>query len=154
MTFNVGLTQSLKEECMSFIVARQLWVACLSVLLMGVTNLAQGQTVDITAPSEGANFAVGAAIPLVAAVDDQGFHISLVQFKQNGVLISADSSPPYTGTFTPGVAGSYSLEAWVKDGTVILAISNPVTITVGNTPPTVSLTAPTAGTSKAAPATF
>ncbi|MBX6766809.1 MAG: cellulose binding domain-containing protein, partial [Actinomadura rubrobrunea] len=92
--------------------------------------------VALNGPSAGATYSVGAAVPLTAvAAAAPGATVSKVEFySQDGLLATADTTAPYTLTWTPKRAGTYSVYAKVTDSTGATAESAPVGVTVTKEP--------------------
>jgi uncharacterized protein YjdB/beta-glucanase (GH16 family)/methyltransferase-like protein len=114
----------------------------------GVSNPAP--TVSITSPTAGASFTTGSNITINAnASDTSPGTVSKVEFFQGATKIGEDLTSPYSIVWSGVVAGSYSLTAKATDDQLATTTSTAVAITVtaSNTPPTVSLTAPAAGSS-------
>jgi regulation of enolase protein 1 (concanavalin A-like superfamily) len=110
-------------------------------------------TVSLTAPGNGATFAAPASISLGATAADADGAVAKVDFYNGNTLLGTDTSSPYTFSWSNVAAGSYTLKAVATDNTGATTNSNTVTVTVNaNTPPTVSLTSPSGGTSFMAPA--
>jgi hypothetical protein len=90
-------------------------------------------TVSLTAPTNSSTANVGSAVPLSAtATAGTGSIITQVAFYSNGDIIgSAITSSPYTSTWTPSAAGTYSIIARATDslGTVVTSSINSVTVT-------------------------
>src|SRR5437867_2148073 len=105
--------------------------------------------VTIASPASGST--VSGTIPVTASVTIIGSAIVAgVQFQLDGANLGAeDGTAPYSISWdTTGASnGSHSLTAVARDGAGNRTTSAPVTITVLNdtTAPTVSITAPTAG---------
>ncbi len=112
-------------------------------------------SVSITHPAGGASFVSPATITVSAQAADSDGSITKVEFFRNGTSIGADTSAPYSVSFTAG-DGTYALTATATDDRGGTAISETVAITVGppNNPPTVSLTYPENGATFIAPATL
>lgn len=103
-------------------------------------------TVALTAPTSGQTFPLGSSIALAASAADADGTVAKVEFFAGTVLVATDTSAPFAGTWTPGTAGSYSLTAKATDNQGATRTSAAVTVTVGsNSPPQVSITAPTNG---------
>jgi sulfur relay (sulfurtransferase) complex TusBCD TusD component (DsrE family) len=99
-------------------------------------------TVAITAPAAG-TVGVGVATTLTATAADSDGSVASVQFFANGVAIATDTTSPYSVTWTPTVAGSYSLTAVATDNLGATTTSAAVAMTVtGGNQPTVTVTAP------------
>lgn len=102
-------------------------------------------TVSITAPSNGA-YLRGTVAVTANATDDVS--VAGVQFQRDGVnLGTEDTASPYTRNWNTVnfTDGSHVLTAIVRDGDGNLVTSSSVTVTVDNTPPTVSVSSPSAG---------
>ena len=106
-------------------------------------------TVSVTAPSSGATLS-GAVTISAAASDDGG--ISRVEFLVDGALLASDTTSPYSASWSTTATsnGTHSLSARAFDAAGNQATSAAVSVTVNNgtadtTPPTVSVTAPSAG---------
>jgi hypothetical protein len=111
-----------------------------------VTGDTTAPTVSVTAPANAAT--VGGTVNLTAnAADDRG--VTSVQFKVDGTNVgSPDTSAPYTASWntTTGSNGAHQITAVASDAAGNSATSAVVNVTVDNgSPPTVSVTAPTAG---------
>jgi hypothetical protein len=108
-------------------------------------------TVEVTSPSSGAPVA-GIATVSAGASDNVG--VAGVRFFVDGVAIGGeDTTVPYSVAWDTTTAsnGSHTLTAVARDAAGNTRTSAPVTVTVSNaprpdtTPPTVSVTAPSAG---------
>jgi uncharacterized protein (DUF1800 family) len=119
-----------------------------SAVTINVANNAP-PTVSITTPVTGTNFPVGANITINAnASDTAPGTVAMVQFLDGNTLIgTADTTAPYSAVLTNATAGSHSLTARATDDQGAATTSTAVTISVGNTPPTVSITSPLNGAS-------
>jgi regulation of enolase protein 1 (concanavalin A-like superfamily) len=113
-------------------------------------------SVSITSPSSGSSFATGKAIAIAASATDVDGSVAAVDFYVGSTKISTDSSSPYTTSWTPSSAGSYTLKAVATDNGGMKTTSSSVSVSVGSTnnPPAVSLTSPSSGASFTAPATI
>jgi hypothetical protein len=116
-------------------------------------------TVSLTGPANGAVVAGPAVIVTADAADAVG--VVGVQFRVNGLNLGSEvTRPPYRISWstlsTPD--GRHALTAVARDAAGNNRTSAPVTVTLANTPapgttaPTISLTAPVAGTVVAGPA--
>ncbi len=92
-----------------------------------VTNAAP--TVSITAPAAGATIAVGQALTIAANAADGDGSIARVDFYVGATLIGSDTTAPYSVSWTPGVAGTYSLSARAIDNSGATTTSAIVTVT-------------------------
>ena len=127
---------------------RQISVRVATVILLAAVSAAIGApTVSITAPSN--NSAANVGIPLTVtatATATTGTTITRVEFFAGGtsVGVAANSSSPYSVTWTPQNTGPVSLTARATDSNNDTTTSSVVTVTVGTSSlPTVSITAPT-----------
>lgn len=112
------------------------------------TAVNQPPTVSITNPGNNTSIVAGQQIALTASATDVGGSIASVQFKVNNINQGAAlTSTPYTSSFTPASAGTYSITAVATDNQGLTTTSNPVSLTVvaqaSNQPPTISITSPT-----------
>jgi hypothetical protein len=101
--------------------------------------------VSITSPSPG-SFVSGTITVDAAASDSVG--VVGVQFQYDGIDFGAeDTTQPYTATaFTNNVLnGTYTFTAVARDAQGNRTTSAPVTVTVDNSTPTVSITSPASG---------
>ena len=111
-------------------------------------------TVSLTSPASGASYYAPAFIALNANAADSDGTIAKVDFYQGALLLGTATSAPYAYNWINVTAGSYTITAKATDNLGAATTSSPVNITVNpNTPPTVSLTSPTAGFNAYAPAT-
>lgn len=72
----------------------------------------------------------GTAVTLSAAASDIDGSITKVEFFNGFGLLSTDMSAPYSGTFTPTTAGTYTLMARATDNAGATANSAPMSLTV------------------------
>ena len=97
--------------------------------------------VNITSPAQGT--LVRATIPVNASVTIVGtLTVSSVQFRVDGVNLGApDTTAPYSVPWntTSVSAGAHTLTAVARDSLGLEFASNPVTVTVDNIPPTVTI---------------
>jgi hypothetical protein len=104
-------------------------------------------TVSITSPTNGQGFITGSTINIAATAADANGSVASVAFFNDGVLISTDNTAPYEASYT-GTTGTDVLTAVVTDNEGATVTSAGVTINIAsNPPPSVSITAPTAGAS-------
>ncbi len=88
---------------------------------------------------------VGGTSVLTATASDPGGAVVKVVFYNGPTQVAQVSSPPYTYSFSPALAGTYTLRAVAIDNQLAQATSAPVMVTVntvgggGNKPPVVSL---------------
>jgi chitinase len=92
----------------------------------------QPPVVSITSPTIGANFTCGASVQVTASASDPDGFVSRVEFLDNGVLISSDTSAPYSATWVASPAGSHGLTARAIDDAGGSTTSSAVNVTVGS----------------------
>jgi hypothetical protein len=121
-----------------------------------VVNDVTSPTVSLTSPTSGSTLSGGWATLSASASDNVG--VSRVEFFDGTTLLGTDTSAPYSMTWsTMGVPnGSHTLSAKAYDAAGNAGQSAPVTITMANdvTPPTVSITSPTSGSTQAGTTTI
>ena len=118
-------------------------------------------TVTLTAPAAGSFLATSTAVTLTAtAADADGFIPSSagagITFFADGEPVGTDLTAPYSVTWTPTVAKSYSLVAQAVDDRGNVGQSAPVSVSAVASLPTVTVSAPataTAGTAATLTAT-
>jgi uncharacterized repeat protein (TIGR01451 family) len=101
-------------------------------------------SVIIMVPQADAVFETPANVP-IEAYASSSLGISKVEFFNGATKLSEDSTAPYTFNWNSVGVGSYNLTAKATDSANLTATSSPVSITVVNTPPTVSITSPANG---------
>lgn len=105
-------------------------------------------TVSLTAPVTGSNFELGNVIVLTAtATDTTPGTVTSVSFYDGATLLGTDLTSPYSFSWTGATAGVHSITARATDNNGAVSTSNAASITVVNTAPTVSITAPVTGSS-------
>jgi RHS repeat-associated protein len=102
-------------------------------------------TVSLTSPAANAIFSAPGSITLSATATDDGT-IAKVEFYNGTTLLNTDTSAPYSYAWTNVAAGSYNLTAKATDNVGGYTTSAVIPVIV-NALPTVSLTAPTGGSS-------
>jgi len=102
-------------------------------------------TVAITAPSAGS--LLGGLTTVTAEASDATSEIARVDFYLDGVYRQTATTAPYTWGWDTRQSsdGQHTLYAQARDWAGNLATSAQVTVTVDNIPPTVAITAPSAG---------
>ena len=122
---------------------------------MGASAANVAPTVAMTTPAANAGFIAPAAITLSANAADSDGTVAKVVFYKGTTLLRTVSTAPYNFNWTNAAAGSYSVTARATDNLGAITISAPLTVTVAvNALPTVSITAPVAGSNLIAPATI
>lgn len=110
--------------------------------------------VAITNPAANAVFAAPATFPIAASALDPDGTVTNVQFQINGAVMSNATAAPYSSTAAGLGAGNYTLTAIAWDNAGLM-VSNSITISVvSDTPPTVTITNPSANASFVTPATI
>jgi hypothetical protein len=108
-------------------------------------------TVALTAPTTGS--AVSGTVALAATASDSGAGIARVEFRVDNVLVGTSTTAPYTANWdaSTATAGSHTVQARAIDAAGNVADSTAASVTVNvaapadTTPPAVTLTAPTNG---------
>jgi glucose/arabinose dehydrogenase len=107
------------------------------------TPVNQPPTVSITSPTNGASFTTPAIVPITATASDSDGSVTNVAFFDGATFLGATNNTPYsvTNTFS---AGGHALTAVATDNGGLSTTSTVVNITVsvGNTPPSVTITNP------------
>ncbi len=124
-----------------------------------VTPANQPPVVSLTSPTNGASLVAPGTFNLTASATDSDGSVAKVDFYNGNTLLFTDNTAPYTYSWTNVAVGSYSLLAKATDNLGLVSSSAAVTVTVTTTvpvnqSPSVSLTAPTNGTSTTAPGIF
>ena len=107
--------------------------------------------VTLTAPANGAFVSSGTSITLSATAVDFDGSISNVEFWDGATKLNTDISYPYSYTWSGAANGTHTITAIATDNNGGKTTSTAATITVGNQPPTATITAPTTGTVVNAP---
>jgi hypothetical protein len=97
----------------------------------------QAPTVSLTAPVNNASVVVNTSVNITATAADADGTVAKVEFFVNGSKIGEDTSAPYSFSWTPTAAGSYSLTARATDNANVGTPSATVNVTVTGavTPP-------------------
>ena len=112
-------------------------------------------TVALTSPATGASFIAPATVTVTADAADSDGTIASVEFFVNGSSIGGSTAAPYAATWNPSTPGDYTLTAIALDNNGAATTSASRTVSIrGNAAPSVSLTAPAAGASFIAPASW
>ncbi len=110
-------------------------------------------TVDITAPLDGTTLIAPATVIVKANATDSDGSISKVEFYNGATLAGTATTSPYSVTLNTLAAGVYNLTAKAYDDLNAVKTSAVITLTVNNNSlPTVSITAPSDGSTLIAPA--
>ena len=114
--------------------------------------------VTVTSPASGATYIAPAAITVTAGAEATSGALAKVTFYAGSTVIGSDTTAPYSVAWKNVPAGKYVLTAVATDSHGLSTTSSGVTVSVnatqvGNTPPTVAITAPVSGATFVAPAT-
>ncbi len=119
--------------------------AAVAVTVNALANAAP--TVSLTAPAAGASFTAPATVNITADAADSDGSIVSVAFYNGATLLGTDTTAPYSFSWADAPAGTYSLTARATDddgaSTTSAAVS--VTVSLPQTSPSVSITAPANG---------
>jgi hypothetical protein len=86
-------------------------------------------TVALTAPGNGSTARVGGTTNLAATANDSDGTIASVQFFANGLTVgTADTTAPYTATWTPGAEGIYRITALALDNSGATTVSSEISV--------------------------
>ncbi len=127
-----------------------------SVKITGSTTSNAPPAVSVTSPAAGARYTLPVTVTVTANATDPEGRMASVDFYAGTTLIARDTSAPYTASWSPTAAGTYSLTAVAHDADGASTSSGAVSVTVqgANAAPSVALTAPANGASFSAPATI
>ncbi|HEY4082455.1 MAG TPA: Ig-like domain-containing protein, partial [Burkholderiaceae bacterium] len=128
---------------------------CADIWGLKLTPAVGAPTVSMSAPASGSIYAAPATINLVANASDADGSIAKVEFFSGSTKLGETSTAPYSLSWTNVAAGSYSVTARATDNAGNVTTSAAISVTVNgptNQLPTVSLSAPTAGSGYVAPA--
>ncbi|MCU0428842.1 MAG: glycosyl hydrolase family 18 protein [Cytophagaceae bacterium] len=95
-------------------------------------NPNQAPVVSLTGPANGASILVGSSLSINANASDADGQVQRVEFWANGVKLGEDVSAPYSFTWTPTTAGTYSVSARAIDNAGATATSATHQITVSS----------------------
>ena len=103
--------------------------------------------VTLTQPPDGATFTAPATVNLAATASDADGTVAKVEFFNGAAKLGEDTTAPYSFSWSSVAAGTYTLTARATDnlgGTGTSAVST-ITVSAGNTPPSVNITSPADG---------
>ncbi len=110
------------------------------------SSVGSGPTVSISTPLNTDVIAASSNVTLGATATDTDGNIVSVSFFADGEQVGAtDTTAPYSVTWTPVLVKSYVLTALAVDNNANARLSDPVSVTVRASAPTVSISAPVAG---------
>jgi RHS repeat-associated protein len=112
-------------------------------------------SVSLTAPANGSRYRASAQFDLIAAASDSDGSIAKVEFYQSGALIGSVTRAPYKLAWRQDTPGTYAYSAKATDNDGQATQSSAISLSiVPDAPPTISLTAPTDGSTLRAPASI
>lgn len=100
---------------------------------------------QVTVASSQRTYTSPGNITLTANATDQDGTISSVSFYNGSTLLGTDNTNPYSFNWTGVPVGTYTITAKATDNDGLTTTSQPITIDVVNTKPTVSITSPASG---------
>jgi len=101
--------------------------------------------VSITSPTNGSSFDIGADITIQADASDPDGTVTKVEFFEGANKLGEDTTDPYSYDWIDVQQGEYELTAKATDNDLLEGTSGPVTISVVDNPPAVSITSPASG---------
>ena len=103
-------------------------------------------SVTLTSPASGTTLTVGTAVSLAAtATANGGATVTKVDFLSGTTVLGTATTAPYTFSWTPSTAGTFSITARVTDSNSNVATSSAASVTVATSAPTISISAPNNG---------
>jgi hypothetical protein len=90
-------------------------------------------SVTLTSPVTGASTTLGGSFALAATAGDVDGTVAKVEFLANGAVVGQKTTTPYSMTWTPPAAGSYTLTARATDNVGAMTTSNAAVVTVTTT---------------------
>lgn len=123
------------------------------------TPVNQSPIVTLTSPLNNTSFTSPAAITINANASDADGTVSKVEFFNGTVLLSTDTSSPYSYAWTGVGSGTYTLTAKATDNSGAVTTSTAIVVVVTtstpvNQSPSVSITSPANNTNYNAPASI
>ncbi len=100
---------------------KPLAIVAIAALLLSLFALAaprllnKAPTANISSPSAGSHFPIGATITIAATAADSDGQVVRVEFYAGKTLLGSDAAAPYALAWTPAKTGSYSLKAVAID---------------------------------------
>ena len=104
-------------------------------------------TAALTQPANGATFTAPATVGIAANATDGDGTVAKVEFFNGSNKLGEDTTAPYTYNWTGVPVGSYTITARATDnlGATTTSAARTITVSAGNTPPTVNITSPANG---------
>jgi gliding motility-associated-like protein len=118
--------------------------ATTSAVSINVTNTNTPPVISLTSPANGSSYPTGSTIAIAASASDAGGAISKVEFFNGTTKLGEDLTSPYSYSWINVANGTYTISAKATDNqnAVTSSASVSVTVTAGNTPPVITITAP------------
>lgn len=116
-----------------------------SAMNITISSANNPPAVAVTSPAANTAFTAGSNITITANASDSNGSIAKVEFFRGTTKLGEDVSSPYSYTWVGAPVGGYILTAKATDNQGAVSTSTAVSITVNgaNTPPIITLTAPT-----------
>jgi len=99
-------------------------------------------SISIIAPIDGTTFDLSESVLLNVEAQDPDGSVQKVEYYINGDLVATRPAPDFSYTWNNAPVGEYEIVAYATDNDGGKVASAPVTITILNTPPVVTITAP------------
>jgi len=131
------------------------WGVSTSAAVSVVVKANVAPTVNMTAPANASTVYVPGTVTLAANASDSDGWVAKVEFFNGATLIGADTTAPFSYSWSNAVAGSYSLTAKATDSKGATTTSAAIAVVVKAVPvPEVAITSPQANARFVAPAAF
>ncbi len=125
-----------------------------SLIITGGTNVETNPppTLALTSPVSGATYLPGVAVPLTATATDLTIggapgSVTQVEFFNGTTSLGADTTAPYSISWTPPGSGTYSITARATDNEAAVSVSSAasITVVVGTGVPVITSFTPSSG---------
>jgi regulation of enolase protein 1 (concanavalin A-like superfamily) len=96
----------------------------------------QPPAVTLTSPANGASFTAPASVSIAASASDPEGRLSKVEFYVGSTLVAADTTSPFTTSWSTSTPGSYAIKAvaYDADGGVTTSATSGITVTSSTSP--------------------
>ncbi len=134
----------------------QTWILSNEVYIYGNDGSNIPPSVQITTPSNLANYISPASVSILASATDANGTVAKVEFYNGTALLGSDLTAPYQYTWSPVAVGAYNIivKATDNEGATSFDTAAISVSAATNVAPTVAITAPANNSSFTAPATF
>lgn len=126
------------------------WVTSNAVVING-SNVNQPPVVSITTPEDNTSITsqTPVTVPIEASASDPDGSIAKVEFFINGVKVDEKTTAPFTTSLYVDASGAYTIQAKATDNqaSATFSVIANLSVTIQNLKPTVTLTAPSNGSS-------